>query len=150
MRHCAGASAAKSIFEDEPSCRPFPGSFVSSSSRRRTTLKKHGREKRPTARLWAEPPALAAAARGPGLSELVGVTRFLEGWGEGSRGWLHALHVYVCVLARAFTCNEHSGLMLRLWALDGGAYGSGGLRAANKDDQSHFRYSAPCINHGGA
>lgn len=72
-------------------------------------------------------------------------------------GELRALHVYMCVLARVFTCNEHSGLMSRLWAQaggggggGGGAEGSVGLRVASKDDQSRFRYSPPCINHGGA
>lgn len=122
MRYCAGASTTESIFEDEPSCRPFLWSFVSSSSGWRTTLKKEGGEKRSRPRLWAEPPAAAAAAaRGHGLSERVGITRFLEGWwGREVGRWLHALHVYVCVLARVFTCNEHSGLMLRLRALDGG------------------------------
>lgn len=75
----------------------------------------------------------------------------------GTGGELRALHVYMCVLARVFTCNEHSGLMSRLWAPAGGGGGGGGgaegsvrLRVANKDDQSRFRYSPPCINHGGA
>lgn len=49
----------------------------------------------------------------------------LGGMAVVGRGWLHALHVYVRVLARVFTCNEHSGLMLRLWALGVGRFACG-------------------------
>lgn len=115
----------------------------------------HVKEKKTKYRaLWAEPPACFAGCReGP---RPVG-TRRRHSLLVGTGGELRALHVYMCVLARVFTCNEHSGLMSRLWAPaggggggGGGAEGSVGLRVANKDDQSRFRYSPPCINHGGA
>lgn len=52
------------------------------------------------AQLWAEPLASLAAARGPGLSELVRVTRFLEGWGQGWGG----APCPTCICVRSSTC----------------------------------------------